>query len=379
MRTNRSLWSAIVRPLAAVFVAAFALASCTPDQSAPTAPPAQRPELKVAAAQPGLSHAMAVKERNEARLFAHKGVVGTAVGVTAEGRPTIEVLTASRGVAGIPARVEDVPVEVQVTGRVFALPARGKNGGNDGKGGGNGGGGGHGGKPSGGTKPTSFFTRPVPIGVSTGNAGECEAGTISARVTKGGNVYALSNNHVYALENSAQIGSTILQPGLYDTRCRLDETQDFLGTLMAFNTIDFSGGDNTIDAAIAATTTSELGNATPADGYGEPSSTVTSASVGQLVQKYGRTTGLTKGQVIGVDVTLDVQYSSGIAHFVNQIEIAGTSTAFSKAGDSGSLIVTDNTSANPVGLLFAGSSNGITFANPIGPVLSHFGVSIDGK
>src|SRR5439155_16362832 len=49
--------------------------------------------------------------------------------------------------------------------------------------------------------PTGEFCPPVPIGVSTGNvtAADCATGTIAARVKGTGTVYALSNNHVYAL------------------------------------------------------------------------------------------------------------------------------------------------------------------------------------
>lgn len=110
----------------------------------------------------------------------------------------------------------------------------------------------------------------MPIGVSTGNVNECSAGTIAARVKDAsGNVYALSNNHVYALENRAPIGSEILQPGLIDTRCAL-RGNNVIGTLSRFVPIDFTGGPNAVDAAIALSSTSLLGNATPSGGYGIP-------------------------------------------------------------------------------------------------------------
>jgi hypothetical protein len=45
-----------------------------------------------------------------------------------------------------------------------------------------------------------------------------------------------------------------------------------------------------------------------------------------------------------------------------------------------STLVTNNSAANPVGLLFAGNSSGkYAIANPIGAVLSQLGVTIDGK
>ena len=93
------------------------------------------------------------------------------------------------------------------------------------------------------------------------------------------------------------------------------------------------------------------------------------------VQKVGRTTGYTTATVTGVNVTVNVGYSSGTARFVNQIQISGTNA--SKSGDSGSLWVTNNGNKNPVGLNFAGNKTGSTaIANPIIPVLTHFNVTV---
>jgi PKD repeat protein len=281
-----------------------------------------------------------VQQRHTDQMMAVQGVVGTAVGLD-EDNPALLVLLEHEGVTGIPAQVDGVKVKKLVTGRIYALADK------------------------------TRYDRPVPIGVSTGNAGECSAGTIACRVTDGSNVYALSNNHVYALENDAASGSNVVQPGLYDTRCILN-SNNAIGTLYDFKPIDFSG-DNTIDAAIALTTTDQVGTATPPDGYGTPRSTPVAAAFQMSVQKRGRTTGLTTGTITGLDATVDVSYGSGVARFVGQIVISGR--RFSAAGDSGSLIVTqaDN---SPVGLLFAGNST-VTIANPIAEVLDYFGVHID--
>src|SRR6266566_700541 len=156
----------------------------------------------------------------------------------------------------------------------------------------------------------------------------------------------------------------------------------------------FSGGHNTIDAAIARSTTSGLGNATPTDdGYGAPSATIfgdangdhvfddEAALLGLNVQKYGRTTKLTHGQITGINATVTVCYEVFFgfcikaARFADQLVIEpGT---FSGGGDSGSLIVTDDGSKNPVALLFAGSS-AQTIANRIDLVLNRFAVHVDG-
>ena len=170
-----------------------------------------------------------------------------------------------------------------------------------------------------------------------------------------------------------------MQPGLYDTKCAYSAT-NVLGTLSAFSPVSFSASaSNVVDAAIGATTTADLGNSTPAGGYGTPSSATQDASVGLAVQKFGRTSSLTTGTVTAVNGIVDVSYEAGTARFVNQV-IVQSSKAFLKAGDSGSLLVTNNAAANPVGLMFAADSSGkYAIANPIGPVLSQLGVTIDGK
>ncbi len=403
-----------------------------------------------------LEHVKEVQERNTERLMAMNGVEGTAVGLNENDQLAVKVFTAGPGVRGIPQELEGIPVQVVVTGKIYALkppaskPERP-------------------GKPpkdrtppmapigltatafssseilldwidnveldldhynvycsttSGGpysridsvgaseyldtalapdttyyyvvtavdtsrnesakSEPASATTqagpveppigpRPAPIGVSTGHP-NITAGTIGCRVKKNGNVYALSNNHVYADENKASIGDNVLQPGPYDGG---ENPRDAIGTLAEFEPIVFHPrASNTIDAAIALTSTDMVGNATPTDEYGTPNSTTAAAYLGLAVQKYGRTTGLTSGVITGINATVRVGYDSGTARFVKQIIIEpGT---FSAGGDSGSLIVTNDEHCNPVGLLFAGSST-ITVANPIDDVLGAFGVTIDGE
>jgi len=318
----------------------------------------------------GLERAAAVKAAHVGQLMAVKGVVGAGVGLDTLGNGAVHILVMDQAaVAGMPRVLDGVPVVVEVTGPILAL--RGAGGVAPER---------AGGKP-GGTRidPTAYFPRPVPIGVSTGNAQVgtiCAAGTIACRVTKGNEVYALSNNHVYARENAAGLGEPVSQPGPYDTQCLVSSQYD-LGALAGFVTIDFSKA-NQVDAAIALTDVAHLGNATPSNGYGTPSSTVAAAAVGQAVQKYGRTTALTKGTVTAIDMTISVGYSSGTALFENQI-LVNSRKAFIKPGDSGSLLVTAP-GKNPVGLLFAGDSSGrYAFANPIGAVLSALNVTIDGN
>jgi hypothetical protein len=305
----------------------------------------------------GIGQAISAQERHTDALLSKPGVVGTAVGLTSQGTPTVDVYTTGPEASNVPGRLDGVPVSVEVTGKLSSMR-----------------------RPGGGLQPSSRWPRPVPIGVSTGNEGECSAGTIGARVTNGAAVYSLSNNHVYALENDAPIGSRVLQPGLLDTGCAFS-VSNVLGTLTDFQPIVFSSAAaNTIDAAIALSSTADLGNATPPGGYGLPKSAhvVGEPTIGWNVQKYGRSSALTRGTITAVNATVLVSYSSGTARFVDQV-IVESKKPFSKSGDSGSLIVRDP-ERNPVGLLFAGDSSGkFTIANRIDLVLARFGVTVDGE
>ncbi len=90
-------------------------------------------------------------------------------------------------------------------------------------------------------------------------------------------------------------------------------------------------------------------------------------SVGDVVQKSGRTTGYKSAEVIDVNATLSVNYGDFKADFHNQIitDIIG------RPGDSGSALF-DMTGPNLVGLLFAGS-NYVTVHNHIGNILDAIG------
>ncbi len=319
----------------------------------------------------GLDIAQAVQAKHGNELMGIEGVVGHGITVDKNSRAAIVVFTERPLVTGIPGVLDAVPVLKRFTGRFYALapPLCG-------------------GPPSQrppdcfedpdpGIDPKARFDRPVPIGVSTGHP-DITAGTIGARVVDAsGTLHALSNNHVIADTNGAATGNEILQPGPYDGGTQSD---DVYAHLSFFVPIDFSGSNNTMDAAIAVTDDTQLGNATPSDGYGAPANTTTTPVVGQSVQKYGRTTSLTNGSVEAVNVTVDVCYEGSpfctkLATFVNQISIVdGT---FSAGGDSGSLVVT-SVDKQPVALLFAGSSSH-TIATPIDTVLSAFAVTIDGE
>lgn len=225
--------------------------------------------------------------------------------------------------------------------------------------------------------------RPAPGGVSIGNV-IVTAGTFGCLVYKGGQLFILSNNHVLAAVNEAEIGSSIVQPGTYDGGTLNDEIAklyefveikilgvsgcgiaksiaslcNFLARLFKRDTklVPIGGLEgNTVDCAIAKpnqdddveNTILEVGLIS---GETEP-------VVGMKVKKSGRSSGLTHGEVLQVGVTANVQVGEGrIAMFTDQFAMG----AMSEPGDSGSVILTEDTKLT--GLLFAGSDT-LTLAN----------------
>ncbi len=310
--------------------------------------------LAAAAGPPDLARALAAQERHTAALMRIPGVVGTAVGLAADG-PAVRIFLSHADVAGIPARLDDVPVAAEVTGLFWA--------------------------------GTTTRERPAPLGFSIGHP-DITAGTLGARVVdSSGNLYILSNNHVIANSNNASIGDPTLQPGPFDG----GSSADSLAWLADFQVINFGSSNNTLDAAVARTVADNVSASTPAEAYGAPSSQIfgdanndgTFDDVGNLlgltVMKFGRTTELTSGDISEINLTVTVCYAgfgpfcTQSATFTDQIAIG--SGTFSDGGDSGSLIVSQS-GKNPVGLLFAGSSTR-TIANRIDFVLDRFNVSVD--
>ncbi len=236
-------------------------------------------------------------------------------------------------------------------------------------------------------------TRPIDLGVSGGNINSliransgkitgCYSGTLGSLVEDADDTeYILSNNHVLAEQNMAKLGDLIVQPGLVDVEC-LKAPGNAVATLSGMVRLKFNGSRNYVDAAIAAV---NPGDVSPEIAFiGEISSSPATATIGMAVQKMGRTTCLTFGAIAQLDAHLRVNYSDTKhpkpAKFVDQIVVSGTldTPQFSAAGDSGSLIVTDDDCPQPVALLFGGSSSGLTIANPISTVLSALNVSMVG-
>ena len=166
--------------------------------------------------------------------------------------------------------------------------------------------------------------RPAPSGISIGHI-NVTAGTLGGLVRdrRTGDVVILSNNHVLADSNEAAVGDAIVQPGTADGGT---SPADDIARLTRFVPIDFSGGPNRVDGAIATPLkpddvvwfTRDIGPETP-----RVCRVLGEADLGEEVHKTGRTTEHTHGFVQALFATVQVKYDLfKKASFVDQIIVS---------------------------------------------------------
>ncbi len=349
---------ALLSLFAALAVMAFTFAASAPGD-----------ELTVN--HPKVKKAIEVQEAVTKDLMGIEDVLGTAVGQDDDGEMSIVVYVNLEGknpaktYKSIPSEIAGVRARPEVTEPFRAMLGR----------------------PTGvKVSHTAKQTPPIQLGTSGGWSddianGYCCSGTLGALVWKGGAQYILSNYHVLEADDKAQKGGSVIQPGLVDIACNANSAQE-VATLSGIKSLPSSN----VDAAIAPV----VAGMVRADGaileIGTISGQTVEASIGQLVKKSGRTTGLSRSKVSGLNATITVAYSNECAGgtafeqvFTGQIVISNRGSKFLNAGDSGSLMVEDvTTNPRAVGLLFAGSST-LAIANPIGEVLTFFGATMVGQ
>lgn len=247
---------------------------------------------------------------------------------------------------------EDVPVNIIVTGLIDAQPHR-------------------------------FRIRPAPGGVSVGHfritAGTIGCLSVGRNPPRNARLMILSNNHVLANSNNAVFGDCIVQPGPADGgKCPADQ----IAILERFVPINFSGGANFVDCATGWCWPDRVRRELIHIVGGQRvffriGSVPIAPQINMAVGKSGRTTQLTRGTIIDVSASINVNYGGGrVALFRDQIAIRGAAgTLFSAGGDSGSSIWTWDAFRRPVGLLFAGGG-GITFANKMTRVVAALDINL---
>jgi hypothetical protein len=268
----------------------------------------------------------------------------------------------------IPATIENIPVVIEETGEFKFLGATEAAAAHTGK-----------------------QTPPIQLGTSGGWSydlanGYCCGGTLGSLVQIGTKQYVLSNYHVLRADivaggNSrvATNGDPIIQPGLIDINCKASGAQN-VATLAGSASLP---GAN-VDCAIAEVVPGMVRTDGSILEIGTISKSTVAAALRMKVKKSGRTSGLSRSTIAGLNATVSITYDNECAGgtaftktFTGQILIKGGT--FIKSGDSGSLMVEDK-STNPraVGLCFAGS-NKYGIANPINDVLTYLGATMVGQ
>jgi len=340
------------------------------------------PEQALSHANPRVQEVMAVQEAVTPDLMSMPDVLGTAVGQDDDGELTILVYVNLEGknpaasARNIPKNLRGKNITVEITEPFRAL-----------------------GKPAPVPKVshTARQTPPIQLGTSGGWGydlanGYCCGGTLGSLVKIGTTQYILSNYHVFESDivpgGNARVavsGDPIIQPGLIDVGCSVGNAQE-VATLTKDIIKGGSLPGSNVDASIAQVMSGMVSPYGEILEIGTISKDTVAASIKKAIKKSGRTTGLTRSTISGVNGTVSVAYDNECAGgpaftktFTGQIMIANKGNKFIAGGDSGSLMVEDvPTKPRAVGLLFAGSST-TAIANPIGQVLNFFGATMVGQ
>lgn len=319
---------------------------------------------------------MAVQQEVTANWMRQPEVLGTAVGFDTGGNTALVVYVdrdsarAGEVIRSLPQQVRGVGVHVELTDKFRSMA-----------------------KPGGGTSHTALQTPPIQLGTSGGWSkdlanGFCCGGTLGSLVNIGGSQYILSNYHVFESDivpggnnTVATTGDPVIQPGLIDVNCQVANAQT-VATLEVHHSLP---GSN-VDCSVAKVVAGKVRTDGAILEIGPISSSTVGASLNQAVKKSGRTTGLSRSTISGLNATISVTYDNECAGgtaftktFTGQIVVSNRGSRFLDSGDSGSLMVEDvTTNPRAVGLLFAGSSSS-AIANPIGQVLSFLGATMVGN
>ncbi|NCQ34971.1 hypothetical protein GW813_07860, partial [bacterium] len=327
----------IFMTLAVLLTGMLLIQGCSDSDVAPTSPNTDQALRTTGALNPAVREVMAIQERNTTALMATQDVIGTATTIDENGNPAILLLvTSEKAMGAMPADIDGVPVKILLTDPIVAMK---------GKPGGGGGGGGS-------VDHKALQTPPIQMGTSGGwhydlANGYCCGGTLGSLIQVGGQLRILSNYHVFEADivnggngRKATTGDPIVQPGLIDIGCNAASGQD-VATLVVSHSIP----NNNVDCSTATIISGMVDPSGAILEIGTLSSQTVAAYVGQNVKKSGRTTGLTRSSVSGLNATVSVSYEDECAGstaftktYTGQIVIDNKGSKFLAGGDSGSLM-----------------------------------------
>jgi len=231
-------------------------------------------------------------------------------------------------------------------------------------------------------EPRRKHKEAICCGSSIGLGNQRNAGTLTALARgEDGGIFGLSCNHVIGGCSIAQPGTPVVSPGIQDVSV---ENNDIFVIGLYMSPAQMAQGLPSVtqfqknrDLACfeirdGAKVTTLQGNGK--DAYETPT-TFAKVKLGLPVKKWGRSTGLTRGQItyvgkskrpepIDYNVTcyygpMNSQTFKGTVYYDEVYEITPIGTPFSLGGDSGALVVTDypGKSEKVVGIVIAGERN----------------------
>jgi len=322
---------------------------------------------------------MEVQHKVTRDLMSLEDILGTAVSVDGAGEPALVVFVYEQGknaaeiVNAMPSELLGVAARVELTDKFRAFRGKPDRGG--------------------GVSHTAKQTPPIQLGTSGGwrkdlANGYCCGGTLGSLIKIGNEQYILSNYHVFESDivsggngTVAATGDYVIQPGLIDVNCSAANAQN-VATLVKKSSLP----NHNVDCSVAKVIAGMVNPNGSILEIGVLSSQTVAAAINQAVKKSGRTTGLTRSKISGLNATIRVTYDNECAGgtaftktFTGQIVVSNQGSKFLNAGDSGSLMVEDvATNPRAVGLLYAGSST-TAIANPINDVLTFLGATMVGN
>ncbi len=250
-----------------------------------------------------------------------------------------------------------------------------------------------------GGEPYSLFRSHYACGSSISPGNARSAGTLGAIVEDAQGVrYGLTNNHVTGGCNNTRVGLPVAAPGIMDVQVGFHDpfTVGWHHSVLPMRQGDPNSvniGGNT-DAALFRLNPKAQLSSHQGSFYPTPTR-VLDPEEDMKVEKVGRTTTHTTG-VIEAEIAgpFPVNYKTTAWHsphestsFQGQVFfepvflIRGDGGPFSLPGDSGSLVVTQESDSKraAIGLIFAGREPDAAYTLPIRPILNGFGVTLVGS